>query len=188
MTNTSSILKKIFLLFCIAFAIKASGQNTDCLVSMTGIGTLRIGMSQAEIEKMLNQKFVLRNALDSATSWQDSTSAKYKNSNILLFFQRRYTADNSYYMYLIGLKTSSVLCKTESGIGIGADKLKIIAAYEEDNLSMGPEFEGEDFTKKSKTKYIIHINNNNRDRKIVFYLKNKKVVEIEVKIAFNDEE
>ncbi len=91
-------------------------------------------------------------------------------------------------MYLIGLKTSSALCKTESGIGIGADKLKIIATYEEDNLSMGPEFEGEDFTKKSKTKYIIHINNYNRDRQIVFYLKNKKVVDIEVKIAFNDEE
>jgi hypothetical protein len=65
--------------------------------------------------------------LDTAVSWQDSTTAKYKNINVILFFQRQYTAENIYYMYLTGLKTNSSLCNTEEGIGIGADKLKIIA-------------------------------------------------------------
>ncbi len=53
---------------------------------------------------------------------------------------------------------------------------------------MGPEFEDEDFTKKSKTKYLINVNNNNGDRQIVFYLNNKEVVAIEVKTVFSDEE
>jgi hypothetical protein len=87
MTNTSSVLKKIFFFFCIVFAVNVTAQNTDYRVSMTGIGTLKIGMSQAEVEKMLNQKFVLRNALDSATSWQDSTSAKYRILTSCFFFK-----------------------------------------------------------------------------------------------------
>jgi len=166
-------LKKIFFFLFIAFVAKASAQNIDYTVSMNGIGALKIGMSQAELEKLLNQKFILKNALDTAESWQDSTAARYKNINVTLFFQRHYTAENIYYMYLTGLKTSSPLCKTKQGIGIGADKLKIIAAYEADNISMGPEFEDEAFTKKSKTGYIISMNNDNNDRQIVFYLKNR---------------
>ncbi len=56
-------MKKIFLLLFIAFAVKASAQNIDYTVSMNGIGALNIGMSQTELEKLLNQKFMLKNAL-----------------------------------------------------------------------------------------------------------------------------
>ncbi len=168
--------------------MKGSAQNNDCLVDMNGIGALKIGMRQDEIEKLLKQKFVLRNAVDTAVSYNDTAMAKYKNSNVQLFFQRQYTAENTYFMYLIGLKTKSPLCKTGKGIGIGSDKLKIISAYETDYVFMRPEFEDEAFTKKSKTGYIIGMNNDNNDRQIVFYLKNKKVVAIEVNTIFNDEE
>jgi hypothetical protein len=47
-------MKQIFYLLFIAFAVKATAQNKDYCVSMNGIGTLKIGMSQAELEKMLN--------------------------------------------------------------------------------------------------------------------------------------
>ena len=188
MTFKPSVIKKIFFLLFIAFAVNATAQNKDYLVGMNGIGALKIGMSQAEIEKMLNQKFILKNALDTAVSWQDSTTAKYKNINVTLFFQRHYTAENIYYMYLTGLKTNSPLCKTKQGIGIGADKLKIIAAYEPYNISMGPEFEDEAYTMKSKTKYLITTLSDNGERKIIFYLRNKKVTAIEVNTVFNDEE
>ena len=120
MVYKPSVLKQIFFLLCIALAANVSAQNKDYLISMNGIGALKIGMSQAEVEKMLNQKFVLRNALDTAVSHHDTATAKYKNSNVQLFFQRQYTAENIYSMYLMGLKTKSPLCKTETGIGIGA--------------------------------------------------------------------
>ena len=188
MSQKKVVLKKVFILFLIGFTLQSAAQNNDCLVDMNGIGALKIGMRQAELEKMLNQKFILKNALDTAVSWQDSTTAMYKNINVVLYFQRHYTAENIYSMYLTGLKTSSLLCKTESGIGIGADKLKIIAAYEANSISMGPEFEDEAYTKKSKTKYLISILSDSGERRITFYLRNKKVVAIEANTIFNDEE
>ncbi len=176
------------MLLFIAFVAKGRAQNPDYVVDMNGIGTLKIGMSQAQIEKMLKQKFTLRNALDTAVSWQDSATAKYKGIAVLLFFQRQYTSDTAYFMYLTGMKTSNALCKTGTGIGIGADKLKIIAAYEADDIFMGPEFEDEGQSVKSKTKYLISIRSDSGKRIIVFYLRNKKVVAIEVKTVFTDEE
>jgi hypothetical protein len=53
---------------------------------------------------------------------------------------------------------------------------------------MGPEFEDEAYTKKSKTRYLISILSDNNERNIVFYLSNKKVMVIEVKTVFSDEE
>jgi len=91
-------------------------------------------------------------------------------------------------MYLTGIRTSSALCKTDFGVGIGADKLNIITAFQTQNICMGPEFEDEAYTAKSKTKYLISITDDNGERKLVFYLQNKKTVAIEVNTVFNDEE
>ncbi len=69
---------------------------------------------------------------------------------------------------------------------MGADKLKIIAAYAADNICMGPEFEDESDLIKSKTNYLVSVRNESGEREIVFYLRNKKVVAIEVNTIFND--
>lgn len=188
MAYKTVVLKKVFILFFIGFAIQSAAQNKDYLIDMNGIGTLKIGMSQAEVEKMLKQKFVLRNALDTAVSHHDTATAKYKNINVQLFFQRQYMAENIYSMYLMGLKTKSPLCKTETGIGIGSDKLKIIAAYETDFVSMRPEYEDEEQSVKSKTKYVITIINDSGERRMAFYLRNNRTEAIEVMTVFNDEE
>ena len=68
------------------------------------------------------------------------------------------------------------------------DKLKIIAAYETDFVSMRPEYEDEEQSVKSKTKYVITIINDSGERRMVFYLRNKRTEAIEVMTVFNDEE
>lgn len=163
-------------------------QNNDYLVSMEGVGVIKIGMTQTELESLLNQKFILRNALDSAVSWQDSVKARYKDIDLTLFFQRSYTAENVYYMYLIGFRTTSPLCKTTSGIGIGSDKIQIINATEDNDILMGPEYENDTTTTKSKTRYLVSIKNDTGTRRISFNLNNNKVVAIEVAIIFSDSE
>jgi hypothetical protein len=181
-------MKKSILLFLV-FTTTASAQNKNYLVTMDGIGAVKIGMSQDEIEKMLHQKFVLRNSLDStAESYNDPATARYKDISLPLFFQRQYTENNNFFMYLIGMKTNSPLFKTENGIGVGSDKLKIISAYEANTISMGPEYEGKDFTIKSKTKYQVTIKSDDYKRQIIFYLRNKKVITIEVDTIFSDSE
>ena len=201
-------MKKLFPLLCCGLLLLAAcnnhkagqpgtqvdtatvAQNNDYLVSMEGIGVIKIGMTQTELESLLNQKFILRNALDSAVSWQDSVKARYNDMDLTLFFQRSYTAENIYYMYLIGLRTTSPLCKTTSGIGIGSDKLQIINATEDNDLLMGPEYDNvnDTTTTKSKTRYLISIKNDTGTRRISFNLNNKKVEAIEVAIIFSDSE
>jgi hypothetical protein len=163
-------------------------QNSDHIISMDGIDEIKIGMRQAELEKLLDQKFVLKNARDTADSWQDSASAKYKDMDIRLSFQREYTNENNFYMYLIGLRTSSPLCKTGPGIGIGTERSKIIAAYEDGYLSMSPDFENDSTANKSKTRSLVNIKNDDGNRQIIFYLNNKKVVAVEAGILFHDGE
>jgi len=179
-------MKKLFFILFISFVLKGNAQNKDYVIDMNGIGALKIGIPQVEIEKIIKQKLFLKNALDTAISWQDSATAKYKNITLLLFFQRQYTADNVYYMYLIGISTRNSLCKTVRGIGIGDDKLKVTEAYKKDDIEMGPEYD--DQRNAIKNKYIITLNNHSGKRMMVFYLRNKKVVEIKVKMVFTDEE
>jgi len=66
MKYTSVVLKRLFLLLFIAFAFGSTAQKKDYVIDMNGIGALKIGMHQDEIEKMLKQKLTLKNALDTA--------------------------------------------------------------------------------------------------------------------------
>ena len=124
-------MKKICFLFLILVATRAPAQNKDYIISMEGLGALKLGMTQTALEKLLNQKIKLTNHLDTINDYfQDTARLKYKNIPVQLEFERNYTAPYTFHMRLIGIRASSPLCKTASGIGIGSDKLKIITAYE----------------------------------------------------------
>lgn len=181
-------MKNILLVFLIFIATSAGAQKNSCLITMDGIGPFKIGMRQAEVEKLAGQKLVLKNARDTAVSYNDTAMVTYKSSGFLLFFQRQYTGENIFYMYVIGMKTSSAVCKTAEGIGLGANKSRIIAAYKNNYIGMGPQCEDEDCMKKSKTHYNIAVSSDDYARKIIFSLVNNEVVAIEVATVFNDEE
>jgi hypothetical protein len=180
-------MRIIILPLLLFLVINAGAQNNDYIVSMDGIGALKIGMKQDEVEKLLNKKLVLPNALNKADSWEDSASGKYNSIGVQLYFQRRYESTDSFVMVLVSVRTSSPVCKTKSGVGVGADKLKVIAAHENNYISMGPYY-GEDYGTKIKATYLISVLSDQRERAIRFYLDNKKVVAIEVAVVFNDSE
>src|SRR5688500_16922401 len=110
-------MKKIFLLLLIVTATGAMAQNKDHLISFEGLGSLKLGMTQDELEKMLNQKIKLTNHLDTINDhYQDTVKLKYKNITVQLEFGRNYYAPNVFHMRLIGIRASSPLCKTANGI------------------------------------------------------------------------
>lgn len=49
-------MKKICLFFFIVVASCTAAQKKDHIISMNGLGTLKLGMSQQEVEKLLNEK------------------------------------------------------------------------------------------------------------------------------------
>ena len=164
-------------------------QNSDYPITMDGIGPIKVSMSQEELEKLLNQKVPLANLTDTVSgSWEDSATIKYKEAELRLGFVRTYMANDSFYMRVTGIKTSSPLCKTTNGLGIGSGKQQIIDAYESYLLFMAPEYEDTTYATRSKTRYSIKVRETYEGGQLVFYLTNNKVTAIEASTFYDDSE
>jgi hypothetical protein len=163
-------------------------ENTGYTISKDGIGELKIGMTQAEVEKLLSQSFNFNAIKDAPGYWQDTVKAKYKEIEVSLYFERQYIDDDSSMMQLAGVETNSPLCKTASGIGIGDEKSTIISAYDDNPVDMGPVFEPVNDTTwlPSKTKYNINVKDDKYDKELIFHLFNKKVASLEAAIIMGD--
>jgi hypothetical protein len=187
-------MKKICLLLFLFAAIHAPAQNKDYTISMNGLGVLKLGMSQEELQKLLQQKIILNNHLDSNNySYEDTARIKYKSINVQLEFTRSYYAPNQFRMRLIGIRANSPLCKTTTGIGIGSDKLKIIADYNNYHVKIQPGYYNYYETEKGKGKSTVSILDDaastmdgSNAYTMVFYLLNKKIVSFELKASFRD--
>ena len=191
----------LFLIFIFACKQKQDAsatkkpENTDYLVSLDGIGPVKTGMSQEELEKILGQKIPLTNPTDSSSgSWMDSAIIRYKDAELKLSFVRTYAYDkpDSFHMRVNTIYCNSPLFKTIGGMGIGSTKKEIVEAFDQYRLYMAPEFEMPNDTtwERSKTLYSISVREAREGSQIVFHinLKDKKVYSIEVGTYYDDQE
>lgn len=187
-------MRKICLLLFILITASAVAQKNDYTISMNGLGALKLGMSQAELEKLLNQKIPLKNHLDTTSYiYEDTARLKYKNIDVQLEFTRSYYASDTLRMRLIGIRANSPLCKTATGIGIGTGHLKIIADYNDYHINIQPGFYSYYETEKGPGKSTLSVLDEGASTRdgsnaytMVFYLLNKKVVSFELKAKFNN--
>ena len=179
-------MKKICLFFLIVAASCTAAQKKDHIISMNGLGALKLGMSQEEVEKLLNEKILLPNSLDTINdNYQDTAK----------LFNRNYYAPNVFRMRLIGIKANSPLCKTASGIGVGTDMLKIIAAYDSLHVKIQPGYAYYYETEEGEGKSTVSILDDAASTMdyfsdaytMVFFLLNKKVISFELKAKLKDE-
>ena len=163
-------------------------ENTGYTISKDGIGELKIGMTQTEVENLVNDHFNLNAMKDSAGYWNDTVMTKYKDMDVSLYFERQYIDDDNSVMQLSGVETTSPLCKTGSGIGVGDEKSSILPAYEDNPIDMGPEWEtvNDSTWVMSKTKYSISVKDDKWDRELIFHLVNKKVTSLQAAIIMGD--
>ena len=159
------------------------------LVSKDGIGDIKIGMTQAELEKLLNQTLTLKHA-NEKDIWMDTATAKYKDIDVTLYFEKQYAEDENAprIMQLTGVNSSNAKCKTATGIGIGDDKAAIVAAYDDSPIDMGPEyFMVNDSTwEPSKNKFYVNVKDDKYDKQISFRLVDKKVAALEASIIMGE--
>jgi hypothetical protein len=188
----------LFKIICVAILVLAAtfagAQNKDYLISMNGLGALKLGLSKVAVEKILGQKIQLANQFDT-TNYMDLDTAKliYKNIPVQLEFKRNYAGPGTFYMRLIGIRASSPLCKTASGIGIGTDKSKIIAAYDSYALYIQPGYANYYATEEGEGKSTIIVTddaatatNGAEGYTMMFFLMNKKLASFELKASFNN--
>lgn len=166
-------------------------ENTEYLVTLEGIGAVKTSMTQEELEKLLQQKVPLTNPTDTLSgSWQDSAVIKYKDAELNLEFTRTYayTKEDSFHMRVTRMTTNSPLCKTAGGIGIGSAKQQIIDAFDNYLLFLGPAYDNDTDTVRSKTLYSIIVREGREGPQIIFYLRHNKVYSIEVGSFYDDAE
>ncbi len=187
-------MKKIYLLIFILAATYATAQNKDYTISMNGLGALKLGMNQEELQKLLHQEIILDNHLDTNNySYEDTARVKYKGINVQLEFTRSFYAPNQFRMRLIGIRASNPLCKTATGIGIGSDRLKIIADYNNYHVKIQPGYYNYYETEKGEGKSTVSVLDDGAStmdgsnaHTMIFYLLNKKVVSFELKASLRD--
>jgi hypothetical protein len=163
-------------------------ENSEYIISKNGIGELKIGMTHIEVGDLLNKHFTFNAMKDSTGYWNDTVKTKYKDMDVSLYFERQYNDNENSIMLLNGVETTSSLCKTAAGIGVGDEKSAILPAYEDNPINMGPEWESvNDSTwAMSKTKYSISIKDDKWDKELIFHLLNKKVVSLQAGIIMGD--
>ena len=162
--------------------------SPEYTISKDGIGELKIGMLQADIEKLLKQSLAMKHAKDTGEIWSDTATVTYNKMEINLYFQRSYVEAHADEMELFGLSTSSPLCKTATGLGVGDDRNAVLAAYQDNPITMGPESVMKDDTTWvfSKTDYYIYVSDEKWDRQLSFRLVNKKITTLEAILQMGD--
>jgi hypothetical protein len=192
-------MKNLFIFFLAAFFFvscsskdkkqtKKKVETNEYTISKDGIGGLKIGMTQPEVEKLLNQKFDFNAMKDSAGYWNDTVKTKYKEIEVSLYFERQYVDEDHGIMQISGVETTSPLCKTSSGLGVGDEKLTILSDYEDNPIDMGPDWEAVNDTTwaMSKTKYAITVKDDKWDKALIFHLVDKKVVSLQAGIIMGE--
>jgi hypothetical protein len=162
--------------------------SSEYLITKEGIGELKIGMFQADIEKLLKQSLVMKHAKDTGEVWSDTATVTYNKMEVILYFQKSYLEAHPEEMELFGLSTNSTLCETATGLGVGDDRSAILAAYEDNPIDMGPEsvMVNDSTWALSKTNYYINVSDDKWDKQIIFQLINKKVATIQASLAMGE--
>jgi hypothetical protein len=151
-----------------------ASQIKDYPVSMTGLDSLKLGMSKAELEKMLDTTFKLRHITVDGGAY-DTFPTRYKGMDIVVFLQE---SDETKVAALSGIRSDNPSCKTLHGIGVGSAKAAVIEAYADYKRYIAPEYEI--YPERSKTKSVIAVMDTADSRAMLFHIMNKKVTSIEV--------
>jgi len=179
-------MKQTLLLLAIVFkSIFGFSQNSnDLQVSISGIGGIRLSMSIADVEKIINQKINSKLAKGAADYAMDTVSVTFKGAAIEIIFYNQYTDQQRSEVSVYAITCSSPSCKTKSGISIGDDKLKIVSTYDTYYMEIAPYIEdlGNEQYKPSKTRSTITIHGQDENGVIIFNLNNNKVSSFTVSV------
>ena len=158
------------------FSTYSIAQTISYTVSMSGISEIKIGMTKAALEKLLNQTIKL--PADKNNS-RDSASCNYNGLNLSIVFEKQ-EVNNKSELVVWEVKSNHPQLKTRSGISIGDDKLKVISTYDGYTIYIMPDYDDANFTIKSKTKSTIWLHGDESGKVIIFYLTNNKVTGMSV--------
>ncbi|MEO7984510.1 MAG: hypothetical protein ABI688_10550 [Bacteroidota bacterium] len=152
----------------------ANAPTKNYLVDMNGIDSLKLDMSKAELEKILDTTLTFQH-IHVDGGFSDTLNIKYKEMDFVIYLEE---TDSQSVAKLVGLKTEDSSCKTSVGIGVGSDKIKVINGYPGNKKYVALEYE--EYPVRSKTKSVVAVMDTAGYRAIQFHILNRKVVCVEV--------
>ena len=173
-----SVLLAILLYSCNSKSENAETQNKDYLIDISGLDSLKLGMSKAELEAMLDTTFKLRHIKVDDGPY-DTFNTKYKGVELTIYM---YEGDDESIATLYGIQSNDPSCKTAAGIGIGTEKAKVIDVYTNHKKYIYPEYET--YPIRSKTKSVIAVMDTLEYKAMLFHIVDRKVSSIEVNSYF----
>lgn len=167
------------LSICLVIFLSLQVNAQTALVTMNGIGDIKLGMKKTQVEKLVNQTFNLAHlSSKNSDAYQDTVHINYNGLDANVIFQKEYSENDKYDIAVWEIKSNNSQLKTKSGIGIGDDKFKIISTYEGYVIWIMPEYES-NYSVKSKTKSSVWLHGDNGNV-IIFYLDKNKVTGMSV--------
>ena len=162
-----------YLPILLLFFYSIAAQAQPATVSLAGIGDIKVGMKQSELEKLIGQPVKLVKLLKKENWERDTINFIHKDVPYQVVLDKDYINDPSQGFIVYEVKSNGPALKTKSGIAIGDDKLKIVSTYGDYTIQIMPEYEN-DYTVKSKTKSTLWLFGDD-GKVIIFYLTNNKV-------------
>lgn len=167
-------MKALTTLTALLFAAGAAAQTTAApSVSLAGIGSVKIGMKKAELDKLLPQPVKLKR-LVSKDGGQDTVNVSIDTISYQVVLDKSYEEADKGSVIVYAVLSNSNLLKTKSGIGIGDEKVKIVTTYDGYTIHLLPEYVG-DPPVKSKTRSLVYLYGESTPTCIIFYLENNRV-------------
>lgn len=178
-------MRLFFTLFMITCSVISHAQNNSVLVTLNGIGDIKLNMKKADVEKLLGQKLSLKNLVTKSDyNNSDTFHCSYNGVDIDIVLTKSFTTETKYDIVVNEVKSNSPLLKTKSGIGIGDDKCKIINTYDGYLITIEPVYDDANYTVKSATRSNIWLRG---DRSaILFYMDSNKITGMSVTIYEGD--
>lgn len=175
-------MKYFFLVLAVAFSTTIFSQtSTDHQVSLSGIGAIRIDMSKAAVEKLINKKITLT-APKKEDYVIDTVKITYSNIELEVAFYNKYISEDKYEIAVYSVSGSSSLLKTKSSVGVGDDKIKIITTYDTYHLDVSPLYNTDEKGnyKPDKTRSTITLFGDTQPNVIIFNLESNKLISFTV--------
>lgn len=174
-------MKKLFSLLLLLGALNSYAQEPNWNLSTLRIGPFKIHMKEAEAIELARKPLKVPSE---SNEYNGTTVVKYNNELLEVSLAQGYIDEqNQEGVFVSELSTKSTRFKTKSGIGIGSTREELWATYKDfSRIEIFKPYDENGKRIESDRNFTIY--DDEAGTTLTFVLRNNKVAEIKVAIAY----
>ena len=172
---------KSLIIILLLFTMQSGWGQGTIPVSSTGVGDIKINMTQQQVEKVTGKAISLKTT--SGESYEmDTILVNYKEIPVtILFYTVGGDETNKPLKKVYSITASHPSLQTRSGFTLGSDKFDIVKKLDGMNLTLQPDWNMQ--TKPDKAKYsVLMLTDGENGTMLIMYFENNKLTGFQVTI------